>query len=87
MPVYNVLLFAGLKEVIGLPSLEIELPAGATVDALRARVGQLYPAVDPLLPTTVCAVNEEYVDPDHRLSEGDTVALIPPVSGGAFGHL
>ena len=30
----------------------------------------------------VCAVDEEYVAPEHVLRDGDHVALIPPVSGG-----
>ena len=28
-------------------------------------------------------VNQEYVDPEHTLSDGDELALIPPVSGGS----
>jgi molybdopterin converting factor small subunit len=35
-----------------------------------------------LLANAAIAVNEEYVDGDVRLQPGDTVALIPPVSGG-----
>jgi len=28
-------------------------------------------------------VNEVYVEPGHRLANGDEVAFFPPVSGGA----
>ena len=28
------------------------------------------------------AVNQEYVDPDHPVAEGDEVAFFPPVTGG-----
>jgi len=30
------------------------------------------------------AVNRRYAEPEHDLADGDEVALIPPVSGGAF---
>ncbi|MBR8646197.1 MoaD/ThiS family protein [[Brevibacterium] frigoritolerans] len=34
------------------------------------------------LETVMTAVNEEFADDDTILSDGDTVAFIPPVSGG-----
>jgi molybdopterin converting factor small subunit len=33
-------------------------------------------------PSVRFAVNAEYARPDHRLKDGDVVALIPPVGGG-----
>jgi len=41
-----------------------------------------YPQISQDLDNIMVAVNEEYVDTDHILKDGDTVALIPPVSGG-----
>ena len=35
-------------------------------------------------PGLLYAVNRQYADPEHALADGDEVALIPPVSGGAF---
>ena len=35
-------------------------------------------------PGLLYAVNREYAPPEHELADGDEVALIPPVSGGAF---
>jgi MoaE-MoaD fusion protein len=76
--VVRIRLFAGLRERAGRDELELELPDGAVVaDALRA--------VDDLaagLPL-VMAVNREYASPQDRLSAGDELALIPPISGGA----
>lgn len=82
MPQYTVRLFAGLREMIGAREITVDLPDGATADLLKGRIADMHPHVAPLLPTTACAVNEEYVDAAHILRAGDDVALIPPVSGG-----
>ncbi len=83
----QVTLFAGLKELLGQPRVTLELAEGATVDELRDRLKEEYPIVGPYLPTLVCAVDEEYVPSEHVLRDGDDIALIPPVSGGAEGDL
>jgi molybdopterin converting factor subunit 1 len=78
----SIRLYAGLRDLVGARDLQMELPEGATIDQLRTRLGEEHPAVLGLLPTLVCAVDEEYVVPEHVLRDGDHVALIPPVSGG-----
>jgi molybdopterin converting factor subunit 1 len=82
MPDIHVRLFAGLHDLVGKRDLVLAMPAGATIGQLRDRLGEEYPIVQPFLTTLVCAVDEEYVPPEHVLSEGDDVALIPPISGG-----
>ena len=73
----SVRLFAGLRELAGSDSLQLELADGASVaDALAALSGQV-DASGCLL-----AVNREYADDDVVLAAGDELALIPPVSGG-----
>ena len=73
----RVRLFAGLRERAGYAERQLE---GVT------RVADVWPALalgdepDGLL----YAVNREYADPERELADGDEVALIPPVSGGAF---
>lgn len=79
----SVRLFAGLHDLVGRREVELELADGATVADLRHELASRYPAVVPVMNTLVCAVNEEYVPNDHRLSPDDKVALIPPVSGGS----
>jgi molybdopterin converting factor subunit 1 len=79
----HIRLFAGLHDLIGERNVTLELPADATVADLRDQLSRQYPVITPYLPTLVCAVDEEYVTPDHTLREGDDVALIPPVSGGS----
>src|SRR6478609_6756317 len=76
--VVRIRLFAGLRERAGRGELELELPDGAVVADALAAVDDLASGV-PL----VMAVNREYASPQDRLSAGDELALIPPVSGGA----
>ncbi len=78
----RVLLFAGLRERLGQREVMLPLPANATVADVRAGLAAAYPAVAPLLANAAVAINEEYATADARVAPGDTVALIPPVSGG-----
>ncbi len=72
-------LFAALRERAGAPEIVLELPEGASVqDALERLSG-----VTGDVPA-VMAINREYAERTTALHEGDEVALIPPVSGGAF---
>src|SRR3954471_12546442 len=74
----RVRLFAGLRERAGRSELELELPDDACVGDALAAVGDLTTGAP-----VVMAVNREYADVGDRLSPGDELALIPPVSGGA----
>ncbi len=77
--------FAVLVEAAGRELLELTLPAGATVRAALEAVGEQVPAVRRYGSSLLAAVNFDYVTGDHVLREGDELALIPPVSGGAGG--
>jgi molybdopterin synthase catalytic subunit/molybdopterin converting factor small subunit len=72
-------LFAGLRERAGTGERRLELPDDSCVADVWTplRLGE-QPA------GLLYAVNREYATADTRLSAGDEVALIPPVSGGAF---
>jgi MoaE-MoaD fusion protein len=72
----TVRLFAGLRERAGVSRLELD--DVARVDDVWARLGL---GDEPA--GLLYAVNREYVDRGQALADGDEVALIPPVSGGA----
>jgi molybdopterin converting factor subunit 1 len=78
----TVKLFAGLRERAGVDSIDVELPAGASVADLLD-IMKTTP-VGPLAPRQcVVAVNREYADGASPVNEGDEIALVPPVSGGS----
>lgn len=73
--------FGVLKEWLGVAETECDLPEGATVrDLLRElEIRRL----KPLHPGFAVSVNAEFSSVAQVLREGDTVGLLPPVSGGA----
>jgi len=75
----TVRLFAGLRERAGTGERELDLPTGSRLADVWAPLG-LGAEPDGLL----YAVNKDYATGDRLLADGDEVALIPPVSGGAF---
>jgi molybdopterin synthase catalytic subunit len=81
----SVRLFAGLREAAGTERFDEEFEGDAlSLGALRERLRDAHPALRPYLGRVVIAVNEEYqIDSTVPLRDGDTVALIPPISGGS----
>ena len=72
-------LFAALRERAGAREAALELDEGASVDDVWPALGL---GEEPA--GLVYAVNRTYVERGTLLADGDEVALIPPVSGGAF---
>jgi MoaE-MoaD fusion protein len=70
-------LFAGLRERAGTARRELEDVARVADVWTRLELGD-----EPA--GLLYAVNREYAERDRELRDGDEVALIPPVSGGAF---
>lgn len=73
----TVRLFAALRERAGTGRRELELSDGATAGDVFAAL-----AIGDEPPGLAYAVNQEYSERSARLSDGDEIALIPPVSGG-----
>jgi molybdopterin converting factor subunit 1 len=79
----EVLYFAAARELAGVASDTVELPAGARVRELCEHIGEAKPALAPHLARVRFAVNEEFAGTDAELHDGDVVAVIPPVAGGS----
>ena len=81
----RVVLFAKPRELVGTPNVDLALPTGATAADAWQHLSDRY-SLGPLPRAFRCAVNSEYARWDDRLAEGDELAIIPPVSGGAVGE-
>ncbi|WP_227939643.1 molybdopterin converting factor subunit 1 [Alkalihalobacillus deserti] len=75
----KILLFAELQEETGVDEIKVER-AGMTVSDLKNWLLEEYNLTT--LDNTMIAINESYASESDLLKAGDTIAFIPPVSGG-----
>ena len=78
----KVRLFAAPREALGVSELELDLPQGATVADLIARLVEEHPVLGTYVRFMNVAVNRAYTGMQTRLRDGDEVACLPPVGGG-----
>jgi MoaE-MoaD fusion protein len=79
----QVLFFGQLKDLIGQVAESLVLGERATVRDILQHYSEKFPAILKLSPSLALSVNQEYASQDAPLRDGDEVALLPPVSGGA----
>ena len=79
----RVRLFARLADLVGARETEVEIGEGLTAADVLALLIRQHPDLEGLEAAVRFAVNAEYVPGTHPVRDGDEVALIPPVSGGA----
>lgn len=78
----RVLFFGLLKDICGRPADLLELPEGSTAGAVFEHYAALFPALRGMGGSIVLARNHEFSSAAQPVSDGDEVALLPPVSGG-----
>jgi len=78
--------FATLHDMTGRRELNLEAREGLTVSELYRDLCARFPRLADYSSILMYSVNAEYVPADYPLSDGDEVAFIPPVSGGAHAH-
>ena len=78
--------FASLRE-LSTDRCELELPDDATVSAAWSALQERFEGIEPHRPYARAALNGTYAGWDDALADGDVVAFLPPVSGGATGGL
>ncbi|HOL71381.1 MAG TPA: molybdopterin converting factor subunit 1 [Bryobacteraceae bacterium] len=90
MPVrVKVLFFGMLKDIVGAAEDTLEVGDGAAVGQVFEHYARLYPKLGEMRKSILLARNQEFSRDTEPLSDGDEVALMPPVSGGApeFTHV
>lgn len=78
----RVLFFAKSRELVGSSSSICSLPSSCTSEQLQSALLIAFPSLAALGGAFVLSLNEEYVEGAITLSQGDELAVIPPISGG-----
>ena len=79
----RVRLFAMQRELAGARQVDLELADGASIESAWSALIAIHPALAPGRSAVRFARNGVYADPTEILADGDELACIPPVSGGA----
>jgi MoaE-MoaD fusion protein len=79
----RVLFFGMLRELVGLSAEDIDLPDGADVGSVFELYAARQPMLRKLAPSIVAARNQEFAGLSTPVADGDELAFLPPVSGGA----
>ena len=79
----RVLFFGFAGDLTGFTQEQIELPEGESLDGLWRQYESRFPGLRELSQSLLAVVNEEVAERSWPLRDGDEVAFMPPVSGGA----
>jgi molybdopterin synthase sulfur carrier subunit len=74
--------FAVLADRIGSSADTLDLRDGTTVSAAMDALAERHDIIRSMRHALAAAVGTAYVPAHHTLRDGDTLAIIPPVSGG-----
>lgn len=74
----KIMFFAHLRDRVGEEFLTKDV-SGKTISELKQMLEENYGLK---LDSVMAAVNEEFASDDEVIQDGDTIAFIPPVSGG-----
>jgi molybdopterin synthase catalytic subunit len=78
-------LFARLREQAGTDTENVEVQSGSSVSDVYDALRRKHPNLEANRTVVRAALNQEFADWAAAVSDGDEVAFIPPVSGGAHG--
>ena len=79
----TVQLFAQLRDLAGAGDVVVDVPPGASVQDVWRAVAAAHRGLETFGGAVSCAVNAEFAKMTTAVDDGDDVAFLPPVSGGA----
>jgi len=79
----KVLFFGQLKDITGRAEDQLELADGARLSTVFDYYAGRFPRVGAMAASIVLARNQEFAAASAAVADGDEIAFLPPVSGGA----
>jgi len=74
--------YAQLRDLAGVPSLDVDLADGAAVSDLLEKVYEEIPVLRAQDKNILVGAGLEFVDRKFKLKSGDEISVMPPVQGG-----
>jgi MoaD family protein len=74
--------YSQLRDLTGVPELDLDLPDKATVNDLLEKLYREKPALRSRDKSILIGAGVEFVDRKHELKPGDEISIMPPVQGG-----
>lgn len=81
--VVNVLFFGAARDATGTDETHLTLNPPHNSENSFEQILNVYPALRRFGKSLLFAVNQEYAESDREISDGDELAIFPPVSGGS----
>ncbi|MEO7653816.1 MAG: molybdenum cofactor biosynthesis protein MoaE [Bryobacteraceae bacterium] len=79
----KVLFFGQLKDIVGRVEEQLDVPADARLSTVFQHYSAQFPRLRAMAGSIVLARNQEFAAASTPVRDGDEIALLPPVSGGA----
>ncbi len=79
----RVLFFGAARDSVGKSEVEFSLKAQTKTGDALAQILRAYPDLRRFGRSLLFAVNQEYAASEREISDGDELAVFPPVSGGS----
>jgi molybdopterin synthase catalytic subunit len=71
-----------LKDIVGQSQDDLEMPPGGVLQSVFDHYASRFPRLREMSTSIVLARNQQFAPGGTPISDGDEVALLPPVSGG-----
>ena len=79
----KVLFFGMLKDMVGRAEDQLDLETSATLGGVFDHYSRQFPRLREMAGSILLARNQEFAAPATQIADGDEIAFLPPVSGGA----